>query len=76
MKKEARVEVDEINVRFFFLHVFIIYVICSCGCIDWLQVYKLEKNSGKISKTSMVGAKHATIHSNLFTHHFVHWLLW
>lgn len=69
MKKEARVKVDEIDVRFFFLHVFIIYAICLCGSIDWLGMYKLKKNSGKISKTSMLGAKHLTIHSNLFTHY-------
>jgi hypothetical protein len=69
MKKEARVEVDEINVKFFFLHVSIIYVICVCGSIDWLGMYKFKKSSGKTNKTSMRGSKHVTIHSNLFTHY-------
>lgn len=69
MKKEARVEIDEIDVRFFFLHVIIIYVICLCVSIDWLGMYKLKKSSAKISETLMLRAKHVTIHSNLFTHY-------
>jgi len=69
MKKEARVEIDEIDVRFFFLHVSIIYVICVCGSIDWLGMYKLKKSSGKTNKMSMLGSKHVTIHSNLFAHY-------
>jgi hypothetical protein len=43
MKKEARVKADEIDVRFFFLRVFIIYVICLCVSIDCLGMYKLKK---------------------------------
>jgi hypothetical protein len=41
MAKEARVEVNEVDLKFCLLHVF--YIIYPCGFNDQLRVYILEK---------------------------------
>jgi len=60
------VEVNEVDLGFYFFR--IVYIIYACGFNDQLGVYRLKKSNGKIAKTPILGVEHVA-YSNFLTYY-------
>jgi hypothetical protein len=66
-REEKRVEVDEIDLGFFKLH--ILFKVSPRGYVEAMGTYKVEKRDEKIQKMTVFGAKLVITYSNLFTYY-------
>jgi hypothetical protein len=67
MPKETFVEVYEINLKFYYLH--ILLVVFPCGFKDFYGIYGLEKERVSHLKMIVKKKKYIIMYSNYFTYY-------
>jgi hypothetical protein len=65
--EEGKVEVEKIDFRFWLIHV--VYIIIPCAFIEFLGVYKVEKEENKTNKMTVMGVEHVIDFLNFFTNY-------
>jgi hypothetical protein len=61
--EQGKVEVDEMNLGFCLIHVFIMFM--PCGFLDVLGIYRLLKKDNQITNMAKLGAKYVVVYPNL-----------
>jgi hypothetical protein len=66
-REEEKVELDEINLGFFLLH--ILFKVSPCGYIELMGTYNMEKRNEKIQKMIIFRVELVVTYSNLFIYY-------
>ncbi len=64
---EGKVEMNELNLRFFLVHLF--YIILPYGFTELIGVYRVSKEKNRANKMIVMGAEHVITFPNLFTYY-------
>jgi hypothetical protein len=65
--EEGKVEMDEIDLGFFLIHVF--YRVLPCGYIDLMGAYRIGRKHSRVNKMIVLGAKQVLVFPSIFTYY-------
>ncbi len=60
-------EIDEIDLGFFLIHVF--YIVLFCGCTNLMGAYKIERKQNGVNNMIIFGVKQVLTCPNLLTYY-------
>jgi hypothetical protein len=65
--EKGKVEIDEIDLGFCFIHV--LYRLLSCGHTNLMGAYRIGRKHSRVNKMTILGAKQVLVFANLITYY-------